>query len=250
MGTDFGSNAFVYEHAIATYAIAEAYTFCNLLGVNIPNLREAVQNAGQHIINGQNPAGGWTYRFEENRRNDTSVMGWCLQALKACKHTGIEFRNLTKCARDGLDAIKKNQAASGVIGYTGPSQKGDGTTLSSVGALCYQIWDKQSHSVPRQACKWIDRHIKCNWGGGDTDIYGHYYAAQAMMFHGAQYWQRYNELFREETLKNQEGDGSWRLPGNKGHGLNNKHLVTCLATLMLEVYYRFLPGTGGGSGRL
>jgi hypothetical protein len=105
MGSDFKSNAWVYEHAIATYALAEAYTFCKELSINLPNLRETVQDCGQTIIDGQNPHGGWTYRFEEINRNDTSVMGWCLQALKACKHTGIEFRNMTKCVRDGLDAI-------------------------------------------------------------------------------------------------------------------------------------------------
>ena len=31
MGSDFQGNAWVYEHAIATYAIAEAYTFCKQL---------------------------------------------------------------------------------------------------------------------------------------------------------------------------------------------------------------------------
>jgi hypothetical protein len=31
------------------------------------------------------------------------------------------------------------------------------------------------------------------------------------------------------------------------HGPVNAHMATCLATLMLEVYYRFLPGTGSAS---
>ena len=44
-------------------------------------------------------------------------------------------------------------------------------------------------------------------------------------------------------LERQNKDGSWPLPANTGHGLGNVHYVTCLTTLMLEVYYRFLPGT-------
>jgi hypothetical protein len=246
LASEFQSNAWVYEHAIATYAIAEAYTFCKQLGINIPNLHEAVQGAGQTIIDGQNASGGWTYRFSEEKRNDTSVIGWCLQALKACNHTGIEFRNMNGCVRDGLEAIKGNQNASGVIGYTNDTQRDDGTTLSAAGALCYQIWGKESHSVPRQACKFIDKHIKCDWGGKDTDLYGHYYASQAMINMGGNSWKNYNALFRDEVLKNQTPDGSWNLPGNTGHGMNNKHYISCLATLMLEVYYRFLPGTGQG----
>ena len=245
MGSDFQSNGWVYEHAIATYAIAEAYTFCKQLGVHLPNLMEAVQHSGQTIIDGQNASGGWTYRFSEDKRNDTSVMGWCLQALKACKHTGIEYRNMTKCVRDGLSALERNQGASGVIGYTNSSQRDDGTTLSSAGALCFQIWGKEAHSVPRKACRFVNKGIKCNWGGKDTDLYGHYYASQAMINYGGKFWKEYNELFRDQTLNNQNADGSWKIPGDTGHGLSNQHYVSCLATLMLEVYYRFLPGTGG-----
>ena len=243
LGSDLQSNQWVYEHAIATYAIAEAYTFCSQLGVNLPGLMEAVQLGGQTIIDGQNAAGGWTYRFAEDRRNDSSVMAWTLQALKACKHTGIEFRNMTTAARDGLDAFEGNQHASGAIGYTGPTPKGDGTTLSAAGALCFQLWGKEAHSVPRKACKLINKNIKFDWKGKDTDLYGHYYASQAMINYGGRFWQEYNELFRDGTLAAQNEDGSWPIPGNSGHGLGNVHYVTCLATLMLEVYYRFLPGT-------
>ncbi len=244
MGTDLQGNPWVYEHAIATYAIAEAYTFCQQLGVNIPNLREAVQACGQTIINGQNAAGGWTYQFSEAKRNDTSVMGWCLQALKACAHTNIEFRNMRRCVSAALAAIAGNQGPSGAIGYTGPSPSGDGTTLSAVGALCYQIWGNTAHASARAACKVVVANIKCQWQGKDTDLYGHYYASQAMINYGGKFWVHYNELFRDEVLKNQAADGSWNLPANPGHHLGNKHYVTCLSTLMLEVYYRFLPGTG------
>ena len=64
-----------------------------------------------------------------------------------------------------------------------------------------------------------------------------------MINYGGRFWQEYNELFRDGTLAAQNEDGSWPIPGNSGHGLGNVHYVTCLATLMLEVYYRFLPGT-------
>ncbi|MCH2065280.1 MAG: hypothetical protein MK194_16330 [Roseibacillus sp.] len=241
LGGDLQSNQWVYEHAIATYAIAEAYTFCSQLGTNVPGLQEAVQLGGQAIIDGQNAAGGWTYRFSSERRNDSSVMSWCFQALKACKHTGIEFRNMAECVRDGLNAFAGNQHPSGAIGYTGPQPRGDGTTLSAAGALCFQLWGREAHSVPRKACAVINRNIKFNWKGKDTDLYGHYYASQAMINYGGKFWQEYNELFRNPILKAQNGDGSWPLPANTGHGMGNVHYVTCLATLMLEVYYRFVP---------
>ena len=115
-----------------------------------------------------------------------------------------------------------------------------------IGALCYQIWGKEVHSVPRKALKFVDKEIKFKWAAQNTDLYGHYYASQAMINHGGKYWKDYNELFRDETLNNQNADGSFKIPGATHHGMGNKHYITCLATLMLEVYYRFLPGTGGG----
>ena len=46
---------------------------------------------------------------------------------------------------------------------------------------------------------------------------------------------------RDEVLKNQKPDGTWN--GGAGHGAGQFY-HTALCTLMLEVYYRFLPGTG------
>jgi hypothetical protein len=61
-----------------------------------------------------------------------------------------------------------------------------------------------------------------------------------MMNSGGSEWQKYNALFREQLLSNQNDNGSWPKPGAGG----SDHYSSCLSTLMLEVYYRFLPGTG------
>ena len=53
----------------------------------------------------------------------------------------------------------------------------------------------------------------------------------------------YNKMFRDELLKAQKPDGSWDKGAGGNHGAINDHMGTCLATLMLEVYYRFLPGS-------
>ena len=67
---------------------------------------------------------------------------------------------------------------------------------------------------------------------------------------GGQAWEDYNGRFRDEVLKGQAADGSYTSPNGKGvattyngNGGYGPHYRTCLATLMLEVYYRFLPGT-------
>ncbi|MEN8693580.1 MAG: prenyltransferase/squalene oxidase repeat-containing protein [Akkermansiaceae bacterium] len=261
LADDFKNDHWCYDHSIAVYALAEAYTLCvKSFSENIPNLEEAVLKSGQFMINSQHKSGGWDYGYKEDskRGGDTSIVGWHVQALKACNHTGLEFKNIRKCSRAALDYMESKQMKSGAIGYSGPKLHGDqdGTTLAAVGALCFQMWDKSSSPVVRKACKFIDSNMRFEWEGPDSDIYGHYYAAQAMINYGGDYWKSYNKLFRDQVLKAQAKDGSFKdVASNgkgkikavgslfKGGGSTNTHYRTALATMMLEVYYRFLPSS-------
>ena len=259
LADDFKNNHWCYEHAIATYALAEAYTLCvKSFNENIPNLDQAVMDSGQFLINSQHKGGGWDYAYSEDsgRGGDTSIVGWHLQALKACKFTGLDFANMTKCYKKGLDYLERMQAPSGAFGYSSPNGvHGDGTTLAAVGALCFQIWKGSSKREARQAVKFMHKEMKFGWNTADADLYGHYYAVQCMINQGGKEWEKYNAMFRDEVLNNQNDDGSYKNVGggNKinavgasfagNNGMAN-HYRTCLATLMLETYYRFLPGTG------
>ena len=266
LADDFKDDHWCYEHGIAVYALAEAYTLCvKSFSENIPNLEDAVQASGQFMINSQHQGGGWEYAYKEDntRGGDTSIVGWHVQALKALKHTKIEFKNMSKCSRLALDYMESKQMKSGAIGYSNASLHGeqDGTTLAAVGALCFQMWDKSSHSVARKACRFISKEMKFEWEGPDSDIYGHYYAAQCMINYGGDYWKKYNTLFRDQVLNNQKKDGSFKNVNTNGKGKIkavaaafagngdvSDHYRTALATMMLEVYDRFLPSsqkTGG-----
>ena len=64
-----------------------------------------------------------------------------------------------------------------------------------------------------------------------------------MINRGGADWKFYNDLFRDELLTNQNEDGSWKRAKKIHHGSINQHMTTCLATFMLEVYYRFLPSS-------
>ncbi|MGC6466129.1 MAG: hypothetical protein ACON5N_11120 [Akkermansiaceae bacterium] len=255
MAADFKNNHWCYEHAIATYALAEAFTLTRAFGEHIAGLEDAVLSSGQFLINSQHESGGWDYGYAEDssRGGDLSIVGWHLQALKACMLTGLEFKNLNRAAKEGLKYVESCQLASGAMGYTGPNLGGgrDGTSLAAVGALVNQMW-KGNTRVATKACRFIDKTMKFDWHTGDSDLYGHYYAAQAMMNFGGEAWDRYNERLLQQVLPNQAEDGSF-LPVAKGGAVNAPvatfaednpfatHYRTCLATLMLEVYYRYLP---------
>ncbi|WP_193211282.1 prenyltransferase/squalene oxidase repeat-containing protein [Luteolibacter marinus] len=247
-----------YEHGIATYALGEAATFCKQLNITVPNLMEVTRKAGQLIIDNQHKSGGWDYGYsvDSDRGGDLSVAAWQIQALKACKHTGIEFKGLNRCARKALDYVEARSQSSGAFAY---DKNGDSHlpnkyySLTGAGMLCLQMWDKASAPKVRGGAKYIEENSKFNYGTKDADLYGHYYESQAMINRGADQWKNYNKMFRDQVLNNQNPDGSWKAPNNGG-GLNatgaqyqnNVHYRTCLCILMLEVYYRFLPATGGG----
>lgn len=254
LAKDLNDKHWPYEHAIATYALAEAYTFCSKQNINIPNLKEVVQMAGNHILNSQHgTSGGWDYNYDMTggRGGDSSIVCWHLQALKACNHTGIEFRNMSSVVRNALEYLEKCQDKNGGVYYQ-PSHN-NLPSMTGASMLCHQQWGKSSRSTVRQAAKFASE-VKFGYDTADADLYAHYYYGQAMMNRGGREWTEYNNKFRDEILKNQAADGSWRKAPGGGQKLNavaptyvsgeySLHYRTCLCTLMLEVYYRFLPGT-------
>ncbi len=256
MSTILHNDHWCYEHAVATYALGEAATFCTKLKIPVPNLLEVTEKAGQFIIDKQHANGGWAYSYAtKGGHADSSITGWHLQALKACSHTTIRYRGMVSCVNKGLKYMDTCQAPNGGYGYTGPKPvHGTYFTLTGVGVLCNQMWGKGRSSDTKKGLKYIMGNSKLKYSSSESDLYQHYYEAQAMMQAGDSEWRHYNSLFRDEILKNQNADGTWKAPGsgNNSHlygknTLNGKIYRNTMCTLMLEVYYRFLA-TGGGSG--
>ena len=241
---DATSIQWVYDHGIAAYALAEAYTFCHQLRIPIPHLDTVTKQSIDMIMQGQNEAGGWVYKFApSDREGDNSVGFWQIQAMKAGKHTGLwPDSKFTKPSRKALAWLEKAQGKNGAIGYRGDPNRSPG--LTGGGVLAFQMWDKGGSRAARNGVDYIAENSEFEWGQESANLYYHYYHAQAMINHGGKEWQDYNLRFRDSLLKAQAADGSWTQGGIK-HGPVNTHMATCLATLMLEVYYRFLPGTGG-----
>ena len=259
LGDDFKDKHWCYDHGIATYALGEAATFCIKLGINIPRLNDAVKMSGNWILEHQHDTGSWDYGYDQSgeRGGDNSIGLWHIQALKACKHTGLwEDKVFNGPIRSALAYIKDTQASDGGIGYKSarPSQN-KGYTMTGAGMIAFQMWGKSHDSLVRKGAKHIKQNTKFDYNTGDSDLYRHYYHAQAMINRGGADWEFYNNIFRDQLLKNQNKDGSWKNVGGgdrvrgtaaqfQGGSALALHYRTCLVTLMLEVYYRFLPATG------
>ena len=255
-----------YDHAVATYALCEAYTFCKQMDIpSISNLERVVVKAVDRILDAQCPNGGWAYSYN-NRINpniDLSVTGWNVQALKAAEHGGIKPTKgeIRTALRKAAMYCRKNVMPDGKFSY---KENGENprSSLVGVGVLSLQMCGSGSDSAARKGLDWMLKSTNkpFNWKANNTtsNLYQHYYGVQAAMNRGGDVWTAYNRAFRDATLGAQASDGSFAPNGFGGPGGNvqtsqNRHANDriyrqCLATLMLEVYYRFLPGTGEGAG--
>lgn len=236
-----------YEHAIASYAICEAYAL-----TKIPMLKEVVEKATGIIINGQNPTGGWRYAFNPGDPDDTSCMGWCAQALKAAKMTGVTIPDLDKSMRLAIKGFQKNAHPEGGFGYTDPGKTG----LTGVGVLCMQLLGASKYPEARKGLMVLE-DATFNWGvdGKFNKNYFWYYITQAKFHTGGQTWNSWNNKFArvlvdrqtiiKDAIMGPRGKlvdiGFWEMGRELSGHTDGPVMNTALCALQLEVYYRYLP---------
>lgn len=236
----FGGN---YEKPICTYAVCEAYAL-----TKVPMLKEVAAKNVAAIIKGQHPSGGWDYSLKMSTRDDTSYMGWCVQALKAAKMAGIKHPELKAAMDLAIKGMQKNAHPQGGFGYTSPGQGG----LTGVGVLCMQFLGAANKGECRRGLDYMEQVATFNWREpwGKSPVYYWYYATQAKFHAGGNIWQQWNNVFSRELVMSQtvmrgageDGKdlGFWDSPGEKEHS-DGRVQDTCLCALQLQVYYRYLP---------
>ncbi len=247
-----------YAHCIATYALCEAY------GMTMnPNVKEAADKALNVIVSGQNPQGGWRYALLPTDESDTSVMGWCAQALKAGQLANAYYDKeaLDVAIKKAIRGFQGNYKKGGGFGYCGPGAGG----LSSVGVLCLQLMGQGSSREATSTLELMDSWPPAFYtadakGIGGSLQYYYYYATQAKFHAGGKRWTSWNSKMKPIYLKelkiqknaytDHEGKthdiGHWE--NTDGHS-DRPVMDTCLAALQLMVYYRNLPTTQASAVR-
>lgn len=94
----------------------------------------------------------------------------------------------------------------------------------------------------RESARFLQTQLPQN---GKPDFYHWYYGCLALYQHKGPIWEDWNNrmrpIFIQSQTKNGKLAGSWD-PGRHHHGNRMGRIVaTALATLSLEVYYRYLP---------
>jgi len=230
-----------YSQAICVYAISETFGM-----TRIPELREVMEKGVAVLLAGQQESGGFDYRFQNSGRRDTSLGGWCSQALKAAYIARANNPRLREAMELAVADMKAAQKEDGQFYY---SHTGSHTSegITAVAVLSMQLL---GHSQAREVRKGLSalRHADCDWQHPPAwPMYSWYYISQIKFHQGGDSWTRWNNEFAPQFIKSQNSDGSWDSAGislKKGtHGREQMHPVyaTTLAALTLQVYYRNLP---------
>jgi hypothetical protein len=185
----------MYSQGIATLALCEAYGM-----TRDPALKKAAQAAVDFIQNAQGSNGSWGY--EPRTTNDTSIVGWQIQALHAAQLTQdlvVDPKVIEKAIKF-LNFVSPGQTKS-TYGYSQPAGAAHATSLTAIGLLCRYYVDNWRSETPAfaEGAKGLMRRAPTRQGRNQVDLYYYYYATC----------------------------------GRLG--------TTCMCLLTLEVYYRYVP---------
>ena len=226
----------MYDQGVATMALAEAYGL-----TQDPALKEPLEKAIQFIINAQNQKhGAWDYRPRSNRI-DTSVSGWQLMALKSAHMAGIQVDDRAfKLSAKWLDTVGAGRHR-GIYGYDHRQYKTE--AMVATGLFCQQLLGVQpSHPRMQESIQHIQRKMPSENQG---DFYYWYYACLSLYQNQGPVWDEWNERMKPIWLnlqvKTGKNAGSWEARGGRHMDDMGRVITTALATLSLEVYYRYLP---------
>jgi hypothetical protein len=268
------SGHYVYNHAIATLAMVEAYA---MTGASI--FRSPTQRALDFVTITRNPYFAWRYGVKPGD-NDTSVTGWMMMALKSAKMSNESDVAAGRAAslvidEDAFDGVrtwidKMTDPDTGRVGYqqrgSGPARPTElvdrfpserSESMTAVGVLARIFLrenPKTSDLVKKGAALCTKPEMLPRWdtSDGSIDMYYWYYATLAMFQVGGEPWSRWNKAMQTAVVDTQRKDGdyglykgSWDPVDPWGADGGRVYSTACLA-MCLEVYYRYPKVFTGG----
>ncbi|MCG3135806.1 MAG: hypothetical protein HMLKMBBP_03571 [Planctomycetes bacterium] len=252
----------MYSHAFATMFLAEVYGM-----TRDRRVRAALQEAVAFTCKAQNREGGWRY-VPNAEDSDMSITVCQVMALRAAKNKGIAV------PKEHVDAAVEYVMRSAVTRDAGEFERGAflyqyrsknlqaaANTRTSFaltaaglttlyGAGIYNDRDIADFVRNRKLdlgalpeFKPMLLHVYRHYEDVDSSRhrnhyyfwYGNYYAVQAMYIAGGSYWKSYFERVRDELVRSQRADGSWR------DDLVGSAFATAVGAIILQVPHDYLP---------
>jgi hypothetical protein len=180
-----------------------------------------------------------------------SYSGWCVQALKAALMAELNVPGAKDAMQKAMQGFKLNYAGGG-FGYIGPSKT---MSMTGVAVLCMQLAGAGRDPAATAALPFLET-ATCDWQNPvlADPLYSWYYITQARFHAGKETWSGWNKQFSRTLVKSQMvvsnaiEDAHGRLVDigywnrcTSGEHCRSFVYNTTLSTLMLTVYYRYLP---------
>ena len=229
---------YMYEHAIATFALAEACAVARGARRHADEkYLAAATKAVQFIADQQHDDGGWRYQPTKTQSSDASVSGWAMLALKTAMDADLPvdktvvsqmvafFKKLADplTGRTRYQATQRVSAARPGIGTTvdefmpqqltpeliqewtqmGMTQTGS-DALTGIGMMVDEFVLKQPKSdLILLAAPYLADGAEQNWGRqpGRSDFYLWYNCTLAMFQAAGEPWKRWNGVVRDHVIK-------------------------------------------------
>ena len=239
LGGNAAEIAGMYSHAIATFAIAEAYAMTKDQ-TQSEFLLEPLEKAVGFTLQCQLEDGGWRYKRGQQGGGDMSIFGWQLMALKSAQAAGLEIPVATRQKMNTFLQQRGLGKSGGLAAYR-PNER------PSVAMTAESLFCKQMLGLSREhpSCHEAVNFLLTNPPNRQSlNLYTWYYSTLAMFQYGGKEWDRWNVPLRDLLISEQviagPNAGSWE-PRDQWGGYGGRIYSTAFAALTLEVYYRYLP---------
>jgi hypothetical protein len=235
----------MYCHGMATLAMSEAYAM-----TGDQRMRAYVERAIQYTISSQDRGtGGW--RYQPADQGDMSQFGWQVMALKSAELAGISIPGETRAGMIRfLRSVSKGEHG-GLASYR-PTERASETMTAEALSCRFFLGIQQDERAVHEATNYLSQRLP---SGGQANLYYWYYGTIGL-FQAERVpsgigqelnqtiWPQWNAALQQQLLTRQErsGDdaGSFS-PETVWGSYGGRVYSTALATLCLEVYYRYLP---------
>lgn len=254
-----GLGVTMYDHALATLAIADLY-----LTNGDESLRAPLKRALLYMLSQQRDGGGWTYdqflprhhgtNFRVEQRNDLSISGWCVLALVAGREAGFEVPE--ENMRRLIGFLKKTTLPDGSARYAdvAPRAGERGLGMTAVSNVCRRLLGEPGETAVQRVQQKTLAANTPNWSKvadkQDGSFYYWYYGSLGLLLNkeqpgGSDRWREWNAGLKEALVKNQCQSGPRKgsfdpveIWADKGGG---RLYSTAINVLTLEIYYRLEP---------
>ena len=244
-----------YNQAVATRALCEAAAL-----TRDERYRSAAQKALDYLGKSQLADGSWNYYHDpaEAPRNDASIAGWVVFAIRAAEEAGLVVpAEMKGRVRDFF--IRRTDAKTGEVIYAdrepGAGRRGSGP--AALGLFGRGLLGGDDPETARKAAvrivaarpdweKFLDAQVKTAGKeipfDPDQNMAGWYYGTEAMFRRGGEDWTAWNAAARDLLVQHQvragHRDGSWEPETSYIGREGGRVFSTAIAVMILTIYAR------------